>query len=237
MNTNLQETVLDKSNLSVAFVEALDKCCMQLEREVLPALKKKPDAIDIVIDVTDTLGNLVKILDEFAKPIEAYNDKKAAGIVTSEMRRLGVEGEALELRRRGLSGVKISETLGVSHEAVKRFFKTFDSLRPAEKAKYNESSVMNTTARLEELMNMILRRLHSLEGIDDELHVKYIGEFRQTLQLASQVAEKIVNYKKYQDFTESVWEILKTELPHRRSEILAKIKEQQQLHRGVLPGS
>lgn len=230
MNKTQESKIIESTTASIGVIEALSNICLELEHikdSTINAMQKES-----IGNCVSQLNNIINVLDEEANPI-TLNSYISLGF-KSVIERLGIAGEVIKLRKQGITVNKIAEMFDITQTTIMRFFKYYDYLKPVEKLKYHESSVMNTTERLEELMNMILRRLHALEGIDDELHVKYIGELRQTFSLAAQVAEKIVTYQRYQQFTEDVWDILKTELPDRRAEIMAKIK-QQQAHNSFLP--
>lgn len=171
---------------------------------------------------------ILSIFEESFNPLELADQAALSGYTfRSKIYQLGIASEIIRLREAGNGMRSIANSFNVSETAVARFLKHYDSLSAVAKAKIKTSSVMNTTDRLEDLMTMILRQLHRLEGVNDDVHVKYIGELRQTLGLAAQVSEKIATYKAYQNFREAVQTILVTELPERRLEIIKKLKSLQ----------
>lgn len=220
--------MLENANISLGIIEALVN--LNYDLETVAEDLTNPIQKEILINIYKKLNNIITLLDNTGTPVivEGSLVKENAANFTSTVYKLGVQGELLKMREKGFTITKISEQLALNPTVISRFFKYYDHLSNLDKLKVRQSSVMNTPERLEELFNMILRRLHMLEGVNDELHVQYIKELRQTLGLASQVADKMVNYKEYQRFTESVWELLKLELPDKRKLITEKIALLQQ---------
>lgn len=220
--------MLDNTNFSLGIIEAL--VSLTHDQSDLADELTNPQQKQLAENIKNKLENLVTLLDNATTPVvvESSLVKENSANFNSIVYRLGLQGELLKLRSKGYTITKMAEHLNLNHSVISRFFKYYDHLSNLEKLKVRQSSVMNTPERLEELFNMILRRLHSLEGLNDELHVQYVKELRQTLALASQVAEKMVNYKEYQRFTEAVWELLKLELPDKRRLITEKIALLQQ---------
>jgi len=223
---NMMEPLEKKVNSSLGLLERLEDnitilvdCCRLI-----------PDR-DTRTLAENTLTETKQILDIFEdsfNPLELADKAVLSGYTfKSKIYQLGIASEIIKLREAGNGIRSIANSFNVSETAVRRFLKHYDSLSAVAKAKIKSSSVMNTTDRLEDLMTMILRQLHRLEGVNDDVHVKYIGELRQTLGLAAQVSEKIATYKSYQNFREAVQTILITELPERRLEIIKKLKSLQ----------
>lgn len=175
------------------------------------------------------LKQLAKIISNSFNPIEISDNVNLSGLTfKSKIYELGIAAEIIRLRESGATITQIAKSFSLTDYMVSRFLKHYDSLSKVAKAKVKTESVMNTTERLEDLMTMILRQLHRLEGVDDEVHVKYIGELRQTLGLAAQISEKITTYQSYQSFMLKVKELLISELPERRLEIIGKLKALQE---------
>lgn len=220
---------------------------MDIEKKInssLGLLEKLEDNVTILEDctkfITDSstrtlaenviaeMKQLLTIFEGSFNPLELADQVNLAGYsFKSKIYQLGIASEIVRLREAGNSLANIANSFSISTSAVTRFLSHYDNLSAVAKAKVKTSSVMNTTDRLEDLMTMILRQLHRLEGVNDDVHVKYIGELRQTLGLAAQVSEKIATYKSYQSFREAVQTILISELPDRRLEIIKKLKSLQ----------
>jgi hypothetical protein len=220
--------MLENTNFSLGVIEALFDLSHDLDD--LHSNITNPIQKELALNIKTKLDTLLQLLDNKSSPIVLDDSlvRENAANFNSIVYKLGIQGELLKMRQRGYTIAKMAEQLGVAANVISRFFRYYDHLSNLEKLKVRQSSVMNTPERLEELFNMILRRLHMLEGINDELHVQYVKELRQTLALASQVADKMVNYKEYQRFTEAVWELLKLELPDKRRLITEKIALLQQ---------
>lgn len=220
-----------KADISIGVIEALisiNDDLGDLKESINNPLQK-----ELLTNLVDKLNIIIDILDETPQPIIVSNNNKSKHF-RSVVYSLGIQSEVLRLRDLGKSIKTISEVMNVNSSVIGRFFRYYDHISNAEKIRVRSNSVMNTPERLEELFNMILRRLHMLEGQNDELHVQYIKEMRQTLALANQVGEKMVNYREYQKFTQNVWELLKSELPEKRSMIVQKIAYlQQNNHEGL----
>lgn len=171
------------------------------------------------------LESILNIIKDSFNPIELSDKVRLSGYkYKSIIYDLGIAGDLIRLREANTTMKDIADRYNIKYTTVTSFFKHFDTLAQVEKAKVKAASVMNTTERLEDLMNMCLRQLHRLEGVNDDVHVKYIGELRQTFGLAAQVSEKIATYKAYEDFKTKVRQILIDELPDRKLEIINKLK-------------
>lgn len=181
-------------------------------------------------NVLQELKLVVDILDSEQCPLDIVKHKPLASqLRKNKIERLGVAGEVIKLRRHDNKTMQeIGDMFNVSARSVSRFFRYYDGLAPSQKSKYNRKSVFELTERLEELQTMILSQIYSLQGVKDEIAVKYVGELRQSLELAMKVAEKINDSKQmrreYEEFKQTIFDILKQELPHRQGEIIEKMK-------------
>lgn len=215
-------------NTSLGLLEKLDSCINSL-KECVKLNIVDNESREFALHRIRDLEQIAKVVSESFNPVDLSDNANLAGYVfKSKIYELGIASEIIRLRETGNTINAIAGQYNLSAATINRFLKHYDSMSQLTKAKIKASSVMNTTERLEDLMAMILRQLHRLEGVDDEVHVKYIGELRQTLGLAAQVSEKIATYKAYQQFRHSVQEILCSELPDRRLEIINKLKTLQE---------
>lgn len=223
-------SILDKTDISLGVLESLVNISSDIE--ILKNELNNPLQKELVVNIEDKLNIIINILDDIPQPIIVEESKKTSNF-RSLIFKLGIHAEVLKLRELGKTVSEICTIMNVSKKTLRRFFKYYDHVSNVERIKLRTNSVMNTPERLEELFNMILKRLHMLEGHNDELHVQYIKEMRQTLALANQVSEKMTNYQEYQKFTQNVWELLKSELPEKRSLIVQKIAYLQQAHGNI----
>jgi hypothetical protein len=215
-----------KINSSIGLLEKFESN-IEILKECFESISiTLPQDIKAVAQNTiEELKQLIAIFEDSFNPLELSDQINLSGnIFKSKVYSLGIESEIVRLRETGLSSREIAIKFGLAESTIIRFLKHFDTLSAVSKAKIKSISVMDTTERLEELLGIILRQIHRLEGINDEVHVKYIGELRQTLGLAANISEKIATYTSYQKFKEAVQEILVGELPERRLEIINKLK-------------
>ena len=231
-NSKLDQELVDNSfkaediNSSLAIIEELVETS-QKALTYLDELKPKlsTNECSIIETLLKKINDLVDIIDNNSTPIEIINPNPLhSRKYSSVIERLGIGGEAIRLRQQGLPISRIAKQLSVSHPALSRFYKYYDKLKPSQKSKYQKSSVFDTTSRLEELKNIIVRRMYALEGVNDEVARQYTSELRQTYALAIQITEKIASYEQYKQLTKTVFELIKDELPHKRKEILRKIQ-------------
>lgn len=216
----------NKVNSTVGLLEAFEERIRVLEECV--ASITDPSYHQLAVVTIEDIEGLLKIFEDSLNPLELCDQINLSGNQYKSMiYKLGIESEVVKLREAGDTIANIAARFSMSTRTISRFFKHFDSLSLITKAKIKNSSVMNTTDRLEELMAMILRQLNKLEGLDNETHVKYIGELRQTIGLAAQISEKIATYTAYKEFSKAVENILLAELPERRLEIIQRLKELQ----------
>jgi hypothetical protein len=215
-------------NSSLGIVERLEDTINSISKYIELNIAEDVSR-EYLLERTKELKQLEKIISNSFNPLEISDNAKVSGITfKSKIYELGIAAEIVRLRENGATINEIAKSFSLDHSVISRFLKHFDTLSKVSKAKIKTESVMNTTERLEDLMSMILRQLHRLEGVDDEVHVKYIGELRQTLGLAAQISEKITTYQSYQDFMHKVKELLISELPERRLEIIGKLKALQE---------
>ncbi|MFB6283756.1 MAG: hypothetical protein ABEK59_07465 [Halobacteria archaeon] len=179
------------------------------------------------------LESLVDVLDSESSPVEIVQSQNLSGVLRrSKVERLGIAGELVRARREEKATLReLSERFGLNARCIGRFFRYYDSLQPSQKSKYQRKSVFEVTERLEELQTEILRNFKRLEGTRDEVAVKYIGELRQTLELAVKVADRINDAKEmrrqYEEFKQVVYDIFAQDLkdqPQLRDQILDKLK-------------
>jgi hypothetical protein len=184
------------------------------------------------------LDGVLKILDSDAAPIEMFNTPSLAGNkYVSIIEKLGLTGEIIHCRKLNMPIATIAQQFKLSKETVSRFLKYYDKQNAVQKSKYEGRSIFDTTDRLEELQTLILRNIYRLEGCNDNVAVKYVGELRQCLVLAVSITEKMANAKALTELRELVASVLLAELPHKRRDILDKIKTVTSLTTSLMPGS
>jgi len=184
------------------------------------------------------LDGVLKILDSDAAPIEMFNTPSLAGNkYVSIIEKLGLTGEIIYCRKLNMPIATIAQQFKLSKETVSRFLKYYDKQNAVQKSKYEGRSIFDTTDRLEELQTLILRNIYRLEGCNDNVAVKYVGELRQCLVLAVSITEKMANAKALTELRELVASVLLAELPHKRRDILDKIKTVTSLTTSLMPGS
>lgn len=208
-------------------IEVLDDCITFIQN---------PTKLDIAKRNIKTLSDCFKVFSDSFNPIDlATNAFNLNSGRTSKIYQLGLAGLIIEGLEKGIGVDKVAHMYDIDRNTVRRFVRHYKSLTKANQAKVKASSVMNTTERLEELMTMCMRQLSRLEGTNDDVHVKYIAELRQTYQLAVQVAEKIATYNNYQRFRDEVTQILIDEIPERKHEIVRRLQGLQDESNSPLP--
>jgi predicted transcriptional regulator len=170
------------------------------------------------------LKSVIEVIDMQDEVLSVNSPKLSGRLVTPQVARLKLGGEIIRLREREHKNqTEIAEILGITKYMVSRFFKYFDKASPREKLQLRRTSIFDTVEQLENLNSLIQRTLARLEANNDEINVKVIGEQRQLIQLAANYAEKMANYQRYTAFMETVYEILRAELPDKQAEILKKL--------------
>jgi len=172
------------------------------------------------------LKSVVATLDTdlVSLPIVQGSDQSNKLAKFSKIHRLGIAGELVRLRDTGKYTIEeLAVRFDVPAAQVARFFRYYDACKPSEKAKYRRQSVFEVSERLEELMQIIVRQMARLEAVNDEVHVKYVAEFRQTLAMAANLLEKVNHYYRFQQLITAVGDLLAHELPHRQREITQAI--------------
>jgi len=208
---------------TMAVLEQFEQLLARFEA-FLQTIEDKGIKAELDVHVS-TLKSLVNVLDTDGVPLDGTEGAMGGYPYRTIIERLGISGELL--RARGQSGMtlkKLSEMYGVGKETLSRFFRAYDEAKPKERIRMQRISVFDTGQQLEDLCVTIKRNMARLEGANDDVNVKMIAEMRQTIQLAATFAEKMANAQRYQQFTSVVYEVLSSELPHRRTEILKKIQ-------------
>ena len=177
----------------------------------------------------NTLETLLSILDsDLADEFDSLSNSKLSGrLPKSSIERLGISQELIRLRKKGKTISELANSFKIAPKTISNFFKSYDKMKPSDKAKVQKRSVFDTVHELEELAVLIKRNIARLEGQDDEVNVRLIGELRQTIIAASTLAEKMANHEQYQKFTDLVIRVLVDELPGKRKEILTKVQSLQ----------
>lgn len=171
--------------------------------------------LDAILAVLDTNMVYVPVL---------HGDEARKLAKHATINRLGLAGELIRLRNTGkYTDEALAGMFDLDVAEVKRFFRYYDAAAPSEKAKLRRQSVFNVSERLEDLLQIIVRQLARLEGLNDEVHVKYVAEFRQVVALATSLLEKVNHYQRLQQLIALVGDILVQELPDRQKEIIDKI--------------
>lgn len=223
--------------LSLGLLESLESLIECLNDRVKSSVVGEEN-LNVILDLTSRIESTLTIITENINPVELADKARISGRrYVSIIHTLGISGEVIRCRERGETVADIASKFSIHPSTVSRYLKYYDKLSKAKQSKIKANSVMNTTERLEDIMNMCLRQLHRLEGLNDDVHVKYIGELRQTIGLAAQVSEKIATYKAYEQFKQTVEEILLSELPERRMEIVRKLKSLKDNNTLALPNA
>lgn len=227
----------EKEQISSVTKEEFNQALSLIEEfyEILAKLKdleaQVPERMKIDVQgIITEYSNLLEILDSESSPVEIIKTQSLSGnLRKNKVEKLGLSGELIRLRKEQRLTIKeISARYQIDRATVSRFFRYYDSLLPSQKSAYQRKSIFDVTERLEEMQQIILRNFYRLEGVSDDIAVKYMGELRQSLDLAVKVAEKINNakemWRKYEDLKKAVYDILVDELPNKRKEVLDKIK-------------
>ncbi|EKQ70429.1 hypothetical protein OsccyDRAFT_0716 [Leptolyngbyaceae cyanobacterium JSC-12] len=214
-------TELDKTYSSLAVIEQFEKLIANLSglAQVLPDQYQS----ELEVHLT-TLKSLVELLD--VDGVMLPDGLKLTGALPrSIIERLGAGGELIRLRaERKHTLAELSTQFGISEPTIRRFFKIYENASKKEQIRMRRTSIFDTTQQLEDLAVVIQRGIARLEGGNDEVGVKFIGEMRQLIELATKFAEKMANYERMTRLQEVIAEILINELPHKKVEILKKIR-------------
>lgn len=188
----------------------------------------KAEALSLAVK----LESLVNILDSDQISIPVVKKAKMSGYSRkSVIDRLGIGAELLRQREQGQTMTSIANKYSLSPRTVIRWFEYYDSLKPTQKSTYVGKSVFDTVQRLEELSSMLLQQIARLQGSQDDIAVKYVSEYKDTLRLALNFSEKLLKIKAYQEFKEKVSNILlKYVPPEARQLALREIAEAGAVH-------
>lgn len=135
----------------------------------------------------------------------------------------GLAGELLKDRAQ-LTLSQLSEKYGISATTVSAYFKYYDRLSVSQQAKHRKMSIFDTTSQLENLATVITRQLARQESENPEAHVKYVSEMSKLIKMASDLTDKIYTYRKMEELSNVIAQVLSDELPDKRVQILGLLK-------------
>jgi hypothetical protein len=172
-----------------------------------------------------TLSSLVDLLDmqDDLPGVPSFGESKVPRYVTN-LERTGKVPLLLQLRGKKPI-LEIAEETGVEEKRIRRFYKYYEQSNASEQAKLQRSSLFNITERLEELYTFISRNLHRLEGVNDEVAVRYVAEMRGCIKDATDLTQKMANYHHYNRFKQRVFELVKDLSPEKRDEFLRRLND------------
>jgi hypothetical protein len=210
----------------LSITEQLKQCSDQLgllegtlegaKRTAAAAIKTRLEGIITSLEVDDSASALLQRQNEAIAPTR----------VVSKIEMLNLEGEVVRLSYGlGRNAKEIAELFGLKPREVSQFLKYYQRCAPAKRAKLSRASIFDSKSQLEELATTILRQLNTLEGADNELHVQYVREMRMTIEQATKLTERMLNYSVYENLVGKVREILVSELPHRQVEICTVLEK------------
>lgn len=214
-DTKINENVYNSMAVLEQFellVSNLESYCMALPTEHQEELKLHVQTLKTMVELIDIDGSTV-----------ISQEKLSGNLPKSKIERYGMGGELIRLRREGKTLNELATQFGFNNRTIARFFKLYDEALPKRKLELQRTSIFDSSQQMEDLSALIHRSMARLEGANDEVNVKYVAELRQLIELAMKFAEKMANYEKFEMLKNITVDILATELPHRRVEILQKI--------------
>lgn len=144
-----------------------------------------------------------------------------------EQLKLGKEIERLRRVER-LPVKEIAARLNLSESQVSTFLRTFDAMSPLEQAKTRRASIFETVNQVEELASIIYRQMARIEGIENETHVRYVAELRQTIKLAQDIVSGMAQQRQIDEIKTLVMSLIaevNEELPPvKRDWFLARVQ-------------
>jgi len=164
---------------------------------------------------------LLTILDEV--PVKSEFTLDQLPYKCGDIQRLNIGGDIVRMSIEGYSIQEIAERFQLKEVLIRRFLCYYNKLSTSNKHKIRKISVFNTTEQLENMLVYIQQQLNRLQGTNDEVAVQYVRELREVIKAASTLSERMVGMHLYTQFTQTVMEVLLTELPGRRHEILERL--------------
>lgn len=165
-----------------------------------------------------TLKSLIEVLNEDG----IINGSVLTKVGRSKIERLQIGGELLK-RRSQYTVAELASMYSLAPETIRRFFRQYENARPKEKVQMERTSIMDSAAQMEQLAIVIQRNMARLEGANDDVNVKFVGEMSKLIALSIQYAEKMAQFERMRRLEELIAEVLMDELPHKRTEILRRI--------------
>jgi transcriptional regulator with XRE-family HTH domain len=229
LNPQQQNHALDRANAALSLVEQIEILIRdvhlfaqalsdQHERSECESFSGRLKTLyqmlnndgELLFDVTGTNRSLK----------EAYPTK---------IERLGLSKEIIRLREENrLSIADIANKYGLSNLTVSKFLQTYDSAKPIDKVKMKSTSIFSITEQIESLAAGIYRQMSRLEGSNDEVHVKYVAELRQTIAMADKYLDKASAISeanaKVEQIRAVIMETLMEELPDKRTAIIKRFE-------------
>lgn len=208
-----------KANSSLGFYEQLDLVVSNLQSFSRTLNTSYSNELNVHIE---RLVGLVHLMDE-----EGYEPQVTTSDLTkgSKVERLGLSGEVVRLKEiHKLSNQEIADKLNIGSDTVSRFLRFYEKARPSDKAKYQRSSIFDSTQQYEEIASMVYRQIARLEN-DPEQHVKYIGELRQVIKAAQEWMKQANQMQKIEEIKQIITDILLDIAPEQRERVIKRFSE------------
>jgi len=173
-----------------SFINSLPQMYLEEGKPVLERLKSLYELINIDVTNIDTLD---------------LNSKKARSKI--ERRRLSHEVIRL-IEEEGLYYKEVGERLGISGSTVSKFYKQYENAKLSERAAVRRSSIFDTYDQMESLSAKIYKALATYEGMDGNVHVKYIEQMRKLITEAHQWMDRVSEKQKLEEIGMIVREVL-----------------------------
>lgn len=188
-------------------LENLDECI-----STLPEDPKKGE----LSSHSNKIKSLVDVMFQTNLPVHTSLSKRP---YKSAIERLGLSGPVIQARENGMSIRQISDLYKLKRTQVSKFFQVYDQASPIQQKNLKDSSIFNTTERLEEVTQIIQHQLARLQDRDPKNHVLYTKQLLDCIRLASELTEKVAIHQQLQALIQEVSAILIEEIPDKNSRI------------------
>lgn len=141
----------------------------------------------------------------------------------SKIERLGLGKEIVRLRLENRLNIKeIAEKFSLSTATISQFLKVYDQAKPDEQAKMRRTSIFDTGEQYERLGVKLDLLFAQVQSSDQQVSVQVLGEMRKTIESAERFMTKYSEREKMERVLLIIQEILQTELPERRVEVMKR---------------
>ena len=216
----INNEAIERADKALAIIEQFETLLEDLKsfREEIPQLYQSE--LDPLLQ---RLSSLYEVINVDASDIETLDLSVKPRKSKIERRRLS--GEIIRLiEEEGLSQKEVANRVEMSPQTISKFIKQYNQAKPAEQAKSRRTSIFQTYEQFEKLAAIIYKEIARYEGMDGQVHVKYVDQLRNLIKESQQWMDRNSERQKLEEIAMTVKEILQDCTPEQSKKIAERFE-------------